>query len=289
MPVRQRGPFAPWEEELIAPLPRSAPGRFAAGFRCPLQAFGFLRRHPSLLVYIVVPALINVVLLGLAVWGAIELSAALLGWLWARPDAGLLLALWYVAAVLAGVVLGAVGFVLVMAVAGILATPFNDLLSEKTVERLLGPEEAGGATLGSVLQDALASAGHSLLNLIGYVAVMAPVLLLNLLPGVGSLASSVLGAVATVFFLGRDLLDGPLSARRLSYRQKRELARRERALLGGLGAATALLIWVPVLHLLLLPLGVVGGALLYCRMEHNGLVPEPLPPGPPERHGKAGS
>lgn len=262
---------------LLGPLPRKSLARFAVGFGCPFRAVPFLLFRPPLWIYLLAPLLVNLLLLGLALWGAWELAPTVVNLLWTRPADGVLEVFWVITAVLTGLLLIMVALALSYAVAGIVATPFNDLLSEKVVEELLGPT-IEPLSWRRMARDTVVSVGHSLLNLLIYLLVMVPLFLLDFVPVVGPVLSALGSVIATSFFLGRDLMDGPLTRRRLTWRQKASLIRRQRALSSGLGAAAALLLWIPVVNLLLMPLAITGGALLYSRLLANGLVEPPRSP-----------
>jgi len=243
---------------------------FLSGFSFPFRGIHFLLKNPELLIYVIIPAVINLFLLFLALVGAIVWTPDLIDLFWTRPMVdgfwdGLLLGLWVVLTVLVGIVLTTLSFVCVWAMAGILATPFTDYLSEKVEERILGPREEP-FSVKVFIGDVRLSVCHSLLNLALYLVIMLPLLLLNLIPVAGSVLFVVLSSIVTSFFMARDMLDGPLSRRRLTFRQKVRIIIDHKALMSGLGAATACLLWIPFLNFLCLPIAATGGALLYCRL-----------------------
>jgi len=251
----------------------SAVKGFLHGFGYPFRAVRFLWRHPRLLVLIVIPAGLNFFLLALVVIGALVWGPDLTALIWSRPVvdslwSGLLLILWAILSVLLLFLLLTLGFVVIYALAGILATPFTDYLSEKVEEIQLGPRKTG-FQWRVFLGDIWLSVSHSLLNLVLYLALLAPLLLLNLIPVAGNILFLTGSSTLTVFFLARDLLDGPLSRRRLGFRAKVRYIWRHRPLMAGLGAASALLLWVPLLNFLCLPVAMTGGTLLFCHLQQD--------------------
>ena len=154
-------------------------------------------------------------------------------------------------------------------VGNLLASPFYDVLAGKVEARLLGPSDEPFAWR-TVLGDAWMSVQHSLLGLLLYGLSMGLLLLLNLLPVVGSALYAALSTTATVFFLARELMDIPLSRRRLGFFEKIRWMGGHKALLGGLGLATMAMLAVPVVNLLLMPVAVLGGTLLYCHLHQVG-------------------
>lgn len=241
-------------------------GRFVRALVLPLRATAFLARQPRLWPLVIVPALINVVLFvgaaAVVVWNADNL----LGTFWARPavDAWYawgMLALWYLAwfaALLLGLVLA---YVVVLLVGGIVASPFNDVLSERTEMLLTGRSEmpqGGTGFWGGVLH----SIGSTTAITGLYLALMLPVLLLNVVPGVGSMAATVVGSVVGAFFVALEYADTTFERYGYRLRDKVALLRRHAALAGGFGLGTGLLLWIPFINFLCIPIAVVGGTAL---------------------------
>ena len=139
--------------------------------------------------------------------------------------------------------------------------------------------------------DAAQSFVHSILGLTAYILLAAPLLLVNVVPVVGSVLYAVCGFSLTSLFLARDLLDVPLSRRRMSFLHKVDYLRDHLWLCLGLGLGTTMLLLVPLLDLLVLPCSVLGGTLLFLAIEleegrlteRSGLEPavEPSSPPPP--------
>ena len=109
---------------------------FSRGFFYPFRAARFIREHGRLFKYIIIPFLINVVLLSLAVYWGLSFFNSVVVHSIPQGDAWYWMILSYFAwtvAVLLTMVLVFFGFT----VSGsIVASPFNDILSEKTEEIL---------------------------------------------------------------------------------------------------------------------------------------------------------
>ncbi len=261
----------------LAPLPSGRLKQALTGFGYPFRGLRFLRREPMLLPLAIMPAVLN---LGLALVGvlvAVLNAPGLLGWLWQRPQAvdfwsGALVVVWVLAMILLALVLGTVWLALVYAVAGLIATPFTDYLSEQVELRVLGLE-GEDFRFARFVRDVSWSVAHSALNVLAWLCVMGPLLLLNLLPGVGTLLYGAIAGTATAYFLAREMHDGCMTRRRLSWLGKQRLVFANLSLMLGFGAGTMVLFWIPGLNLVMLPVAHVGGALLYCRLAHNGHAP----------------
>src|SRR5210317_1057295 len=111
---------------------------FSQGFLYPFRAGKFIKGNTSLLKYIILPFLINVVVLSIAVyWGFFFFNSIVVHYI-PQGDAWYWMILSYflwTVAVLMTMVLVFFGFTVTGA---IISSPFNDILSEKTEELLTG-------------------------------------------------------------------------------------------------------------------------------------------------------
>ena len=250
----------------------SALDRFSRGMRYPLAGFRFLSGHPELWGWVAIPAVLNLVMFVLGVAASWMAAPALVGRLWSRPEEGLVFFLWFLTVWAVRLAMAAVVGMGVYMAAGLLAAPFNEVISERVEQAVLG--DAGEPWGWRVfLRDTFFSLVHSLATMAIYALIMAPLLLVNLVPVIGSAVYLVLSWGLTAFFLSREMLDGVTSRRRMGFVDKLRLVRRHQALMLGFGVATNLMLWVPVVNLLCMPVAVVGATLMYCDLERQGLAP----------------
>ena len=271
------------------PTAGSLPTRLARGAGYMLQGFSWpLLRHRRLLVYVAVPAAVNLLLfavfLALA-WhfggDAIDaLSADLdgdhpwyLGWVFSVVEAVAWLLLVLLVPILA--------FVTIYLLGNLIAAPFNDLLSEKVEAiRLGGADEP--FSLGRLLGDVGFTVGQELRRLAFFVVVSLALLLLHLIPVVGSAANLVLGGWFAFLFFSLEYVDLPMARRRHRFSRRLGVVWSNRATSTGFGAAAALFLWVPLLNFVCIPAAVIGGTLLYADLVEAGhLVRQPPEGGPP--------
>ncbi len=247
------------------------PARVLWGVRYALYGVRVVVTHPSVWWMIVVPALVTIGLFVFGVWGLAVVLPWLTTFVWTpRPEhaawvwIGYRVVLWTfrISAVVAL-------FVLLYLTAGLIATPFNDLLSQRVEREVLGLREER-ATWGAVLADLSWSIVHSALSLSVYVVVMIAAFFLNLVPGIGSVASFVVGSVASGMFFTREAMDGSLSRRRMAYARKWRVVLAQWPLALGFGMSVSLLMWIPFLNFLVLPMSVAGGTLMFCHLERDG-------------------
>jgi CysZ protein len=249
--------------------------RYFEGFAYPFRGLAFLVRRPRLWVWVVVPVTLMIAMLGGAAVIALTATPWLLSFVVDRPPGGpgfwlaLASAAWFTAAALIGLLLFAVAAVVLWVVSTLVATPFYDLLAERVEWELLGVDDRP-FELAVVLKDAARSIAHTLVALLLYAAAMLPVALIGLVPILGEIVGPIAGGVLTVTFLARELLDMPLARRRVSFGTKMRFLWDHLALMEGFGTAAMLMLWIPLLNFFSMPVAVVGGTLLYCRLERQG-------------------
>ena len=253
---------------------------FWHGFKFPFRALRFVAKRPDLWKFVAIPILIT---------ASFMVGAFGLTWRWApmlletfmpQPfGTGMFhsftTGLYVIVSILIHLAVFTVLGFLAWVVGGIVASPFYEAMSERVEATLLGVPDREQPTWQTLLGDASLSIRHSLLALVLYVATFCPLLLLNLIPVAGEIAYFALSTGASWFFFAREVMDIPLSRRRMGFKQKISLLRENLALVEGLGAATMLFLWIPVLNLLSMPICVVGGTLLFCELEASEKLPTP--------------
>jgi len=232
-----------------------------AGLWAPVAALGFLARRPGLWWLAAAPVAINLALFVLFFWFAYsrftQWVASLMpggeGWWWQ--------ALVYVLILLAVLFLLMVQIYLFAVVGRIVAAPFLEALTRR-VEALAAP---GSKPLTEI--SFWRSVGRAVVQeskrVLLYLAIMAALLIFNLLPGLGSLIYGVLAWAVTAWFLAGEFLDYPLERRGWSFAAKLGYVFRLRLTSLAFGAAVFVLGLAPVVNLALLPLAAVGGTLLF--------------------------
>lgn len=255
----------------------STPRKVLGGLFLPFRAAKFLTQHKKLIPYVIIPALINVVLFALSFYLLVTHAGDLVDWLWEKPVVDgtlgyLLLALWYVVYVLSLLVAVVLSYVVVLVAGGIVASPFNDVLSEHTERILRGVDELphnDEALIAGLLRSVVSSTFIALL----YAAVMIPVLLLNLIPGAGNAASTVLSACVSAFFVSLEYTDPTLERHRVPLKRKFGLIWSNLPLTGAFGLGTSLLLWVPLMNFICMPIAVIGGTALGIVLEEELISP----------------
>jgi len=243
-------------------LKKNPVSTFSAGFLYPFRAGKFIKGHPSLLKYIAIPFLINVVLLSAAVyWGLSFFNSIVVhyipqgdAWYWVI----LSYFLWTVA-ILMTMVLVFFGFTVTGA---IIASPFNDILSEKTEELLSGIPNEEPFVFRVFLKDALQTVIDESKKIVIFVILMLLLLPLNLLPG-GTLPYSILSILLTVFFLVVEYTGYVFARKHQTFKDQRLFIFGRKFMMLGFGFGLMGVLAVPFLQFFCIPLGVVGATQLW--------------------------
>jgi CysZ protein len=271
----------------------SVPGGAIAGATYPLRALALLTQTPALWGCVIMPIVVNVVI------GAI-LSAVLLlpGWQlidqWAAGVPGALeqwtthapfgLGRWLawlpavgstvddVLRVLLTIVLLAVTGLLLVQFGAIFGAPWYGNLAEQIERNQMGQLPTGAPTLARALQDIGRAITFQLKKLVLLAGLGIPLLLLNFVPVVGSIASLAEFALFALL-VGLDFLDPPLERRRLSFRDKLGVLWRTFPASASFSFVCLSLVSVPLLNLLTVPLCIAAGTLYCCDRVLPNLPP----------------
>jgi len=241
---------------------------FSRGFAYVFRAPGFLLKHPGLLRFVAIPFAINLVVFSLAVYFGLDLFTHLLEQYLPQGNAWYLMALYYLAWVVAGLLTTVVVFFGFTVVGNLLASPFNELLSER-IERLVrGGGEAGPFRLGGFVAETGRVMLIELKKQLFFIVGMLLLLLINLFPGFGPLAYAVLAPLFTLFFLVIEYLGFVLMRKQVGFGEQRRYIFGRPLLMAGFGCAVFCLLAIPLLQFFCIPLAVSGATLLWCDFPH---------------------
>ena len=249
----------------------------------------FLAENPSLGIWALIPALVQLVLLLGAGWWALVWLPAWVMTIWA-PTTGVLVhvytGLLYTAAVAAWFALS----VAIYLASGLFGAPFYDRLSADVEVMVLG-QQSEEESWTVVIQNIGWSMLHSGMALVLWVVCQLVFTLFQMLPVLGGVLELGSGVTVSSLFLARELMDGSMSRRGMSFRQKVETIVAYPALFGGFGAASGAVMWVPIVNTVTMPACVIGATLLVCELEKQGLIPDASTADPrgtvpdPQAHG----
>jgi CysZ protein len=231
--------------------------QLATGVRDVGRGLAVLKAHPSLWKWLIAPAVISLVLMAAAVVGILHAVDPVAGWLaghlpgWLASIAGTLLR------VLVLVVLGIAGLFVFTTVAGMIAGPFNELLSEH-VEAVITGRPAPPFSLREFVHGAILGIVHGIRRLVATLVGLALVFALGFVPVIGTIAAVPLGIWFAATAASYDCYDAVLSRRAMAYRDKLAYLAHHRWRTLGLGVAVAGMLLVPGLNLIALGVGAAG-------------------------------
>ncbi len=235
---------------------------FNRGFFYPFRAATFIKNHPPLFKYIIIPFLINVILLSVAVyWGLYFFDVIVVNyipqgeaWYWVIPT----YFLWTVAVLVTMVLV----FFCFTVTGSLISSPFNDLLSEKTEGILTGIPNDEPFIFKVFLRDALQTMMDESKKIIIFIVLMIMLLFLNLLPG-GTLLYSFLSILLTVFFLAIEYTGYVFYRKHLTFKDQRSFLFSQKFLMLGFGFGVMAVLTIPFFQFFCIPLGVVGATRLH--------------------------
>lgn len=226
-------------------------GYFGRGWRV---AFG----DGALVPWVLLPALLTIVVSGGGAW---------LAWRWAadlvhRHAAGHG-ALWgAVVWVMVVLLVAATAYVLYIASCVLATAPFAGFLSEGA-ERVATGQRVAEATWGQMALQTARGLGHSILGVACYLSIAVPLFALHWLAPALAPVLWVLGLVQAALFFAFDGFNEPLHRRGAGFAAKWRFIGAHLAESLGFGLGVALLMMIPFLSIIVTPVAIVGGTLLY--------------------------
>ena len=249
-----------------------------AGATYPLKALVIFIKNPQLIKYILIPILVNIIVaialysgllfFGLQLVNEVQGDVTLwldkliadlpqwLGFLTYLASGSILV----IRALLIVVLLIATGFLLTQ-FGVLLGAPWYGQLSEQLEKLRTGRVELIELNIVSDLGRAIL---YELKKLVLIALVGIPLLLINFLPGIGAIASSIGSFTLTTIIVCLDFLDSCLERRRLSFRHKLGIVFKSLPASGSFGLVCLGLISIPLVNLFTIPLCVASGTLFIC-------------------------
>jgi CysZ protein len=239
----------------------SGMGAFGRGWR-----FAFSRG--GLAAWTLLPALIAIIVTGLGTWGAAHFVGA---WLDAHTNGrgALVGALVWVGVML---VAAAAAYVLYVASCVLATAPFAGVLSERT-EKLATGGPLPPSSFGREVGLALRGIGQALLGITCYLAIAVPLFIVHWVVPALAPVVWVLSLLEAALFFAYDAFNEPLHRRGASFGAKWAFIRAHLAESLGFGTAVALVMMIPLVSVVVVPVAVIGGTLLYLELGKQSRPP----------------
>jgi CysZ protein len=238
------------------------------------RGLGVLRAHPRLWKWIIAPAVVSAVLLAAAVFGIVHAVGPVAGWVTDHLPGWLASA---ATRILTAVVIGALivaALFLFTSIAGIIAGPFNEQLSEHVEAELTG-RPPPPFSLREFAHGALVSVIHGIRRLIAALVGLALVFAIGLVPVIGTVAAVVLAIWFAATAASYDCYDAVFGRRAMAYRDKLAYLAHHRGRTLGLGLAVSGMLLVPGLNLVALGLGSAGATVAVHAVQRAALPRRP--------------
>lgn len=255
--------------------------QFSLGFFYPFRAFKWLLASPSLWRFVIIPFCINLVVFSGAVYFGFDFFSDRVVAQIPQGDVWYWGVVYYVAWAIAMLLTVVLVFFTFAVVGNLIASPFNDLLSERAQEMLTGVGSAEPFSLQVFLADTRRTLAVEVKKVGLFVLAMVLILPLNLLPGIGSLIYTVLAVSLTIFFLVVEYLGIVLARQRFNFAQQRQFIFNQLFLMAGFGTGVLALLAIPLLQFLCIPVAVVAATKLWCDLrpspQGSGALPKVNP------------
>jgi len=255
---------------------------FVQGFRAPFEGLAFVLRRRRLWKYVLIPLAVNVLLFGGLLVAFVLAYPSLIALILPSVEVWYKVVLRVLLWVLGSALLALLFMFTFTAVGNLVAGPFCDLLSERVEGLVRGAGEAPPMTAWAQVREALRGVLDELKRIAFFLAGALLLLLLNLAPVIGTLLATVLGALWAMLFLSLEFSDHYLARHWPRFRDRWGLVWSQRPASIGFGAATALLLLIPMANLVLIPTAVAGATLLWLRLAPPGRDEAPGADPPPE-------
>ena len=243
---------------------------FIRGFSYPLRAVNFLGCNPRLLRYLAIPFVINVLIFSLSVYFGLDLFQGLLETYAPGTDVWYGVALYYLAWTVALLLTTVVVFFSFTVIGNLIASPFNELLSERSEALINGAQNEESFSLRRFWKESRYAIIVEIKKLTVFVICMVLLFTLNFIPGIGSLIYAVLAPAFTLFFLVVEYMAFVLMRKQLSFAEQRRYIFKHPILMLGYACGVFCMLAIPFIQFFCIPLAVVGATLLWCDFPRVG-------------------
>ncbi len=252
---------------------------FISGIAYFFKGLGLLTK-PGLKRFVLVPAIISFVILSIVITFALYQFSDLLNWLLPNEAALNDWPEWI--AWLAGLALSAIKFLLYILfaalsliatsfsytiLANLIASPFNERLSEKT-EEVYYSEKPVIDEESSLFKDIPSAIFHELRKIFYFLLLLIPLVILSIIPVINIVAAP-LWFIFGAWVLAVEYCDFPAGNHKNSFKELKNKLAEKKALSLGFGSAASILTMIPILNFFVMPAAVIGATLLWKENHHT--------------------
>ncbi len=237
---------------------------FTRGFSYPLRAVKLFRRKPGLLKYLAIPFFINLLVFTATVYFGLDLFQGMLETYAPSADVWYGVLLYYLAWTVALLLTTVIVFFSFTVIGNLVASPFNELLSERTEELIRGAQSEERLSLRRFWKESRYAIIVEIKKMTVFVVCMILLFGINFIPGIGSLIYAVLAPVFTLFFLAVEYMAFVLMRKQLSFAEQRRYIFKRPLLMSGYACGVFCMLAIPFVQFFCIPFAVVGATLLWC-------------------------
>ncbi len=241
---------------------------FFFGFIYPFKSINFFFKHPKLILFSIVPFLINIIIYGTIFILSYKWIIGFSGKVTGAQDIN---AVWWqellnvLILIISFIILLFICYLAFITLSSIITAPFNEKIScyvEEVVTKEKVKYDVG------FWKDAWFSIKAETLKIIFYLSIIIPILLLNLIPVIGSIFSTIFGTFFSFFFNALDFLDYPMTRKFYNLRKKIKVIMSKKLLSLGFGASVFIIMFLPFINVLLKSICVTSGTALFFEKEY---------------------
>ncbi len=221
--------------------------------------------HPQIRVYVWIPLLLNLILISIGFWFALDLLESTMN-SWKNSDsfwAELVQTMdWLIYPLLVISIFLTVLYAFTL-FANWIAAPFNGLLSERIEELLTGAQPQ--QTFVEFIKNIPRMLMRELQKMLYYLP-RALFLLALFFLGITTPIAPFLWFFFSAWFLSLQFIDYPMDNNQISFKQMHQLMREKRWHNLGFGMSCTLIMIIPILNILLMPLAVSGATIMWVNL-----------------------
>jgi len=242
---------------------------FFFGFTYPIKSINYYLKNPKLVLYSIVPFIINLIIYGTIFIISINKATGFSENLTGSGDANA--AVWQkflniIIIVLLIFLVLLICYLAFITLGNLLTAPFNEKISKYAENKITNKESENEI---GFWKDSFLSIKAEGAKIVFYLSILIPIFLLNLIPVIGSVLSTSLGILFSFFYNALDFLDYPMTRRYYTLRKKINIVLSRKMLSIGFGCCIFLMMFLPVINLFLKPVCVTAGTTLFFERKYS--------------------
>ncbi len=153
--------------------------------------------------------------------------------------------------------------------ATIIASPFNDILSEKVEILMAGGQVESAFSIWDGLRSTTVGMITSLRLALKTWIILLCILPLHLIPAIGFALATCLSIFIGIRYLALEYTSYSMDRRCWNYGQRQSWLRRNRLRSMGLGAISLALMSIPLINAMFIPISAIAGTILFCETQSS--------------------